>query len=705
MTTPGPPTTGLRTRSRLLAALDRALLGAVVVISAGPGYGKTCLLSSWASQRSGRANIDWVTAPAPDRAPEISGAAAQLLDRSRATRRPGVLIIDDPAQSWPSPTVEVLVAELAGTSQELGLIVATRDGRTTPWEWLRAAGRLTVVTSRDLAFSDPEAADLLAAQFGVELEPGDLAQVNRHLGGWAQGLATLGEEMRWQHVGPATLGAWPERSPGLASYLAQCVSALSPPTLEFAQTTAWLPTLTPDLCDHITGGRSAAQLLADLAAANMFTEPAPAGAGSFQFHPAFAGFLRQRDRQRDPAAATRVLTRASLWYAEHGHQDLAVEAALRAKDGPRAAALLRGLAGAKLRAGQAEVLVGWLERLPHADLWLDPALALVLGRACGLAGDTLTPRTVLRATSDRIDQLADHEPGLVIARALLESATRGWEGRLATMGEPLEHIPDSLGDLAEDPVLEMCAIDASAVNNGRVRALIMTGRLAEAVAITDRYLTPAQVLAPDRYTVVGVGLRALGLAWSQQVGQAREAVRQGLRVLGRYRGSGTDALWLHLAAAWVADPQQARTSQAAVQGYAEASGLPYIRALAALSGCALELRLDDPVPAGRALAAARREIALLPEPAFLAELLTQLSADPRLGGAPTEPLTEAELAMLGLLAAGATRTQIAAATAYSVNTVKSYLRSAYRKLGATSRDEAVAAAMARGLLEPGTPAG
>lgn len=704
MTAPGPPAAGLISRGRLLTVLDRARSGGVVLLAGAPGYGKTCLASSWAAAQAGRVDVMWAYPQAPDSLPDVAGAIQELSARARATRRPGVLIVDDPVTTWPAATVARLVAALAPAPHDLGVIFATRDGRTRPWDWLRAVGRLAVLGTRELAFTDDEAADLLRSQFGLALGPGDIAAVNRQLGGWPAGLGILGEELRWQDVGPATLASWAEQSPGLADYLSRYVgTAMSPEDLEFAEITACLPSLDPALCDEVTGGGAAGVRLAALASANMFTELARKPAGSYRYHPVFAKFLIQRALARDPAAISQALRQASLWYSSHGDTDLAVEAALRAQDGPRAAALLRQVAGAKLRAGQAAVVVGWLERLPHEDLWQDPALALALGRACGLSGDTLTPRTVLRATAAQIDEIGDQQPGLQVARALLESATRGWEGRLATMGDPLADIPDALGDLASDPVLEMCALDETAVNNARVRALITTGRLAEAVSATERYLTPAQILAPNRYTVVWVGLRALALTWAGETAMAREAVRQGIRVLGRYRGAGTDALWLHLAAAWVADPEQARTSQQAVQGYAQTSGLPYRRALAALSACALELRLDDPGQAARALAGARAEIALLPEPAFLAELLDRLSHDPRLGTEPTEELTPAEVAMLRLLAGGATRTQIAAATSYSVNTVKTYLRSAYRKLGATDRDEAVAAAIARGVLDPGTP--
>ena len=63
-----------------------------------------------------------------------------------------------------------------------------------------------------------------------------------------------------------------------------------------------------------------------------------------------------------------------------------------------------------------------------------------------------------------------------------------------------------------------------------------------------------------------------------------------------------------------------------------------------------------------------------------------------------EPST-AELAVLRGLASGLSRREIGAQLYISLNTVKTHTRELYRKLGATSRAEAVARAEALGLLD------
>ena len=77
------------------------------------------------------------------------------------------------------------------------------------------------------------------------------------------------------------------------------------------------------------------------------------------------------------------------------------------------------------------------------------------------------------------------------------------------------------------------------------------------------------------------------------------------------------------------------------------------------------------------------------------------SCAPRLG-APAEQggvrLTESERAVLCFLPSHMTNEEISEALFLSVNTVKTHLRSAYRKLGVGSRREAIARGRRLGLL-------
>jgi LuxR family maltose regulon positive regulatory protein len=65
--------------------------------------------------------------------------------------------------------------------------------------------------------------------------------------------------------------------------------------------------------------------------------------------------------------------------------------------------------------------------------------------------------------------------------------------------------------------------------------------------------------------------------------------------------------------------------------------------------------------------------------------------------APPEPLTEREVSVLRALRGPLSQREVGAALHLSINTVKSYTRSLYRKLDVGSRREAVERGRALGL--------
>ena len=84
--------------------------------------------------------------------------------------------------------------------------------------------------------------------------------------------------------------------------------------------------------------------------------------------------------------------------------------------------------------------------------------------------------------------------------------------------------------------------------------------------------------------------------------------------------------------------------------------------------------------------------------ALLDQTKRKLRLAPRRRGEPGQELSDQELKLLRLLARDLHRHEIADSLHLSVNTVKSHLRSIYRKLGATSREEAVQRARQLSLI-------
>ncbi len=119
-----------------------------------------------------------------------------------------------------------------------------------------------------------------------------------------------------------------------------------------------------------------------------------------------------------------------------------------------------------------------------------------------------------------------------------------------------------------------------------------------------------------------------------------------------------------------------------------------------------ELGCGDRPAARAALSRAREAVEEDAVPPFVADELDR--AELRLGrgsvrvavrsGVLVEELTDRELSILRMLPGQASRREIGAALFLSVNTVKAYHKSLYRKLDVSSRHDAVAAARGLGLI-------
>jgi LuxR family transcriptional regulator, maltose regulon positive regulatory protein len=154
------------------------------------------------------------------------------------------------------------------------------------------------------------------------------------------------------------------------------------------------------------------------------------------------------------------------------------------------------------------------------------------------------------------------------------------------------------------------------------------------------------------------------------------------------------------------DTAAARSMLARAATLAEGAALPTSLVLALAYLADAELGCGDRSAARAALVRARELVDDEPATPFAHRRLEV--AEQRIGrvaarsaarrGVLAEDLTDRELSVLRALPGSATQREIGAALFLSVNTVKAYTKSLYRKLGVASRQEAVAAARGLGLI-------
>lgn len=279
---------------------------------------------------------------------------------------------------------------------------------------------------------------------------------------------------------------------------------------------------------------------------------------------------------------------------------------------------------------------------------------------------------------------------LRIALAQLEASVHLWSAALASVTEPVEQALKLHDEHPDEPHLAMFAINRESLQAFLALSYLLVGRFEEATSVAEGLLEPATLARPTKYTVLALGIRALALAWADDDMTARPAVRQGLRVLQAFPGTSSDPLALHVARAWLGD--DADHGLAAASAIARRVGYTVMTALVSLASARPHLTRRAPRRASLALEAADDTIAMMPEPGVLASLAERLRSQiPATDAAVRGELNDREIEVLTAVARGATRRQAARELHLSINTVKTYLRSAYRKLDAGDRDEAIAA--------------
>lgn len=712
----------------------------LTVVVAPAGWGKTSLLSSWATDPGPQVRVAWVSLDEGDDesirfwtyavlalhdADDEIGAASLdalaapgvdpiqlavplLLNELTTSAVPHVLVLDD-FHTVHDPriheSVEFLVTYLPDS---LRLVIAGRADPPLPLARLRARGQLTEVRADDLRLSLDEGAALVGAVSGSELDDAEAAEVWRGTEGWAAGLQLAGLARRVG--GPATtttLGHGADRHL-LDYFAAEVLPALSPEQRDLLVRAAPLERLSGGLCDAALAVTGSAQVLLELDRADLFLVALDDEHEWYRCHHLFRDVLL-RGSGRSESDDRSMLRRAAGWFQDQGRPDDAVRHLLGAGDPAAAAALLTSTEPMFLARGGAAGFRALGELLPPSVV--EPRLAVSLAYASATSG-----------RPDRVPFWLDRcDEGLAAPTA----AIPGWASprAAAMMLRALIGTPDPESARAVELCRHAVALESAAGGEGLPiaraalgSALARDGRFGEAIdilvdtwrerdTITWSPGVPLQIggnlglclLALDRAADLEAFLReAVPLAddAERRWGHAAGPVLAMLRIVqGRHDYRTGDA-----------QAARERLGRAAAMAEIAALRTSFVLALAFLADA--ELGCGDRAAARATVTRAREAVDDEPVTPYVMGLVDQAqrrigriaARSARRAGVLAEELTDRELSILRLLPGSATQREIGRAMFLSVNTVKAYNKSLYRKLGVGSRQEAVDVARGLGLI-------
>lgn len=718
-----PPRVGLVSRARLIgqaAGSDRR----IVAITGPAGYGKTSMLAEWASRearpviwisldklddnpvallsalaagytRVTGADDDLVSAMRGTSAGALSRAAPRLASVLKSSAQPFVLMLDD-LHHLRSAAAEDVLGIVIAAIPEGSQFVATSRFEQPHVPRLRASEDVLELGVGELAF-DAAAARMIFAEARVELTPAQADAVVERTEGWAVGIH-LAAMIARDSDDPAATITGDDRY--VTDYLYRESLAATPPEVqEFLRRTAVLDRFSAPLCDTVLDTLTACHVLRDLEASNAFLVPLDRRRQWYRYHPLFREFLLGELERVEPGIIAGLHLRAADWYEANGTPALAVEHLLLASDRERCIRLITRIAMPTYRAGQLDMVRRWIEELGPSAAVEHPPLAVIAGWINLVAGrgDEAVRWGALIDDVDfdgeTYDGSASFESGRAMLRAMI--CARGPEDALAH------------GELALAAEGQWSPWRAQALySTGEAELMlghpdIADGFFAEASQVAAITGNPAgQVLAEAERAVIAMD--------HGHWGQALENLESAVTLIEKRHLHDYAMAALAFAAA---------ARHALHRGDRDALEREFTRAMRARPLCtfavpALAVRvrliLAKTSWAVGDHATARHLVHEIDDVLIRRPALGSLIADVTefkavmvsdgvvvTGGSP---LTPAELRLLPYLQTHLTLPEIGARLFISRNTVATEVGSVYRKLGVSSRAEAVARAMAIGLL-------
>jgi LuxR family transcriptional regulator, maltose regulon positive regulatory protein len=718
------PRPGTVNRGGLVAAA-RSSGCRLVAVTAPAGYGKSTFLAGWAAAED--RPVAWVSLdrfdddPAtllaslasaycraelggPDLVLDMRGQGVSVLGRAaprlatefRASPVPFVLMLDDLHELQSPACHDVLQMMISAIPPGSQLAAASRCEQPL-LPRLRAAGDALEVGAEDLAL-DAAAVQQIFSNLQVGLAPKQAAAVTERTEGWPVGIYLTALIARESGGQPQTVSG---EDRYVADYLYREALLRQPKAVQrFLRRTAVLDQLSGPLCEAVLGTSATDIQLRRIEARSLFLTPLDRERRWYRYHALFREFLLGELRRTEPDIITTLHARAADWYEANGSPERAVEHLLHTTDWDRTLPLVTGMVLPAYMSGRLSTVQRWFRAIGDVNLEHYPPLAVQRCWECVLTGDTIeAPRWAAIVDAASFDgPPGDGSASYDSARAILRA------GMCAAGPEAM--IADATFAIAQEPAWSPWLDSALWL---LAQAHLLAGHLEEARAV----FAEASAIAAEKGNFDTIPSAEAQIAWlDMDRGDWAEAARHVPYALATVEEQRMDdyicsipafaaaaRLALHRGDRKEADRQLARAMRSRP---AATYLMPYLAVRVRAHLAKVYLAIADEPTARQLL----REIddMLIHRPALgtltaeVHELRRVLAASAGSGEVGPLPLTPAELRLLPYLQTHLTADMIAKRLFISIHTVKTEIKSIYRKLGVSSRDDAVQKATSIGLL-------
>jgi LuxR family maltose regulon positive regulatory protein len=440
-----PPRVDIIQRESLLEKLDRSHGRKLTVVSAPAGFGKTTLLSNWASNQE--LPLIWYSLDEGDndahrfllhfvyaldnvdpslhlrekvdamlQGPGATEALVQVLTNELDKRETSIFIVLDDYHVIHNSEIDDLIRfMLDHFPSGAHFLIASRTTPSFPIAKLRADGQLLEINSPDLRFGLGEIAQFMRDVMGIDLPQEDFVILENKTEGWPAGLLLTALSLEGREDPSQFIASLSGSHRYILDYLTEEVFGKLPQVLQlFLLRISPLARFHAAICDVMVGdlfqsdsiefpqakagGRvlDSSILLEFLEDSHLFVFPLDHERKWYRFHPLFSEFLNNHLQDHLPQEIPDLHRRAADWFSNHGFTEEAIHHALSSNDNERAADLIAGNVRSALSRGETKRLIRWIEKIPRDVRREKPALDLALAWSLFLSDSVLFNRRILK---------------------------------------------------------------------------------------------------------------------------------------------------------------------------------------------------------------------------------------------------------------------------------------------------------------------
>ena len=425
-------------RPRLLDRVAADGKRKIVIITAGPGYGKTTFMAQMAGKHPGK--TVWYQVDGMDVDPVIflrhlitgvsevcEGVGVRSLERladvddaiNEGTHVLGVLC-DEIAEKLDEPIkiciddchllnkeyATVFLGFLARKlPQKVMIVMASRSALSLPTAYFRSQGVLHEFKQKDLRFSVEELQELLGDKWGLKLTPKLVRELEEHVDGWAAGLVLMETHLRTNTSVPK-LSTNHRIRMNVYDYLAEEVlEKLDDDLRDLLMKSALIDPIDAEVLGRSFDISNVSRLFHDAEKKNVFIAKLD-DRDSYRYHPLFRNFLLEKLAEDHTVKEIQSYRKSLAAILEHtGKYHQAIEQYLLIDDDENAIKLIERIGAQMIDDGEYSTMSEWLAGLTDMDS--SPVLQIYNGQLLCAAGKSEAALHFFRNAQKKVKDFPD----------------------------------------------------------------------------------------------------------------------------------------------------------------------------------------------------------------------------------------------------------------------------------------------------------